>query len=767
MNGMHVLSTTWGGAGFVVYPAATQDVHPALLAAFREYDPDAVLVPPGSWPMSQADRTAIMAAQIAISAQCSNFRSPIANEQSVASPSPSDLWEILFEHGKPGSGRPTALDDAMNPRPPGITIGVNPAVVSSIGLAAASRWGLPEPPTPGSRDVDPAILRRAVRRLASSTFDPTNLTGITNRDNFEGTYATDLALTLCGLEGAQGWGPGRADAVVVWGDEPDDFALAMAWDRTYGMGVWLPDEWWTDNTIRSDILRGIDTLAADAYPRFRRVLFTSTSLNREELTARVEECRNSLQESLKQDVVPPPDQSVVLPAESLPFSRYFKTHYVLAENLAHEWSTTVYEDSGTIAFAMLPRVPLIGVRGLEPLEKSASWFVDVTVRDHDIPVTTAIPEPNLLANGEDSQPTRVRASRNGISYGAYRSDVIPVGATVSQSLTRPLLRYPSLLEWASARAQTNGLTVKPSVAGTQATVIAKMMGGRQALTELIASDLLPALKAFQAKGATRDAYPDQAGCVLDSAREEGYLHFEGLCLRTRNSSSESQQAGPAQQSVPPNASSRDQIDRLLRWGVLRRGLILRCPFCNHLAFTNIEDLGNTIRCPRCTDDYPLERERWRSPVSEPRWFYDLHPTARALLKGNGDVPLLLSAHLRTSSRRAFTDAPEFELQRADGSSEVETDLLALVDRQLVIAEAKSNGTFGSDRNAAATKRVRAARLFQADQIILATTTDVWEAQSISAMRSAIADESWPARPPTLRIVTRLGGSEVIDALEQT
>ena len=96
----------------------------------------------------------------------------------------------------------------------------------------------------------------------------------------------------------------------------------------------------------------------------------------------------------------------------------------------------------------------------------------------------------------------------------------------------------------------------------------------------------------------------------------------------------------------------------------------------------------------------LQRELWNhQPIEEPTWFYDLHPTARALLRDNGDVPLLLSHHLRSGSERSFADAPEFELFNADGNREAETDLLALVDRQLIIAEAKSNNTLAPRSNA--------------------------------------------------------------------
>ncbi len=44
-KGIHAITTMWGGAGWLVVPVASADVHPALLAALREYDPDQVAIP--------------------------------------------------------------------------------------------------------------------------------------------------------------------------------------------------------------------------------------------------------------------------------------------------------------------------------------------------------------------------------------------------------------------------------------------------------------------------------------------------------------------------------------------------------------------------------------------------------------------------------------------------------------------------------------------------------------------------------------------------
>ena len=122
------------------------------------------------------------------------------------------------------------------------------------------------------------------------------------------------------------------------------------------------------------------------------------------------------------------------------------------------------------------------------------------------------------------------------------------------------------------------------------------------------------------------AFPNREGCVV---RDESYLHFGGMCFIA---------------GIDADSAARDTID----------GLLVICLACTHAAFIPIEDVATTIRCPRCLHHSDLTRERWKLPIEEPQWYYDLHPIARSLLKDNGHVPLLLSQHLRSKSDQSFT-----------------------------------------------------------------------------------------------------------------
>ncbi|MBB3750812.1 hypothetical protein FHT44_003307 [Mycolicibacterium sp. BK634] len=692
----------------------------------------------------------ILAAQKSLSQACTNYRSAIADGASVASPDSGDLWATYFSEG--GSGPLTEINE-ISPADQEVEnlLSANPALGGALGVHASVKWGLRAPPETGSAEIDPQLRNRAISCIFAygrpSLFD---LEGVTIGQGLNGGPASSLDRTLFGLNGVTEVGRKLPPALIVWGDDPADFALAMAWDRTYGLGVWVPDEWWKDADTNGRLVAGIDDLASSAVGRHSRELcFTSTSLTQDELIERVEGSRLGTERRLGEALIPPSSEVVRSPASAVEFPRYYKNHFTLRGKADNQWSTAVHEAGGAVEFAVLPPLPQIAVQGLETIEQKAKWQVDVQLVGHEIPCTTAVPDSRLLAEGENVYSTRVRSGRSGISFESHNSFFTPANPSLEQMLRRPRLRFPDLLEWANARASVHDMSVQLSPAGAHAQVLANMLGGRTQLSELISGPLAAALFAFNRKGSTSAAFPDGSGCVV---RNEGFLHFAGMCSIA---------------GIDPDEATRDTIDRLLTSGLLRRGLLVICPACTHAAFTPIESVAATVRCPRCLADNPLTRTMWKLPIEEPQWFYDLHLIARQLLSENGHVPLQLSEYLRLKSDRTYSDAPEFELV-ANGEPTVETDLLALADRQLIVSEVKSSDTFGKERAEGARKRVLAARVLMADEIVLATTQAAWEPATIAAVKSAIGTEDWQSgNVPRLRLITGLGTAQVIDTVEQT
>lgn len=154
--------------------------------------------------------------------------------------------------------------------------------------------------------------------------------------------------------------------------------------------------------------------------------------------------------------------------------------------------------------------------------------------------------------------------------------------------------------------------------------------------------------------------------------------------------------------------------------------MLGCTECGRPSFLDADRVGQHYECPQCATTNVLVSARWRLG-SEPRWYYDLHATFRELLATNGDVPLLAAARLQATSR-TYSDSPELEFFELDSRRPIaEVDLIASVNHDVVIVEAKANGEFSSRTRAAQTRKlVRIAEALRADRLVLATSRDRWK-----------------------------------------
>ena len=252
--GIHAATTMWGGAGFVVVPVPAGDLHPAIIAAVRAYDPDSF--PEGNSFVTRDEYPQLYAGQDALSAACSNYRGPIADDADTAAPGRGRLWASTFSTSGPGALTP--INDVLPPIEGAETVGANPALGGALGVHAAMRWGLSDVPSAEPADIDVQLRKRAVFELLSgrdSMFG--SLEGITTRDRAIGEFPTDFARTLFGLDSVYEIGPGeQPPALFVWGDDQADFALAMIWDRIYGNGIWVPDEWWLEPDTKNLVISG-------------------------------------------------------------------------------------------------------------------------------------------------------------------------------------------------------------------------------------------------------------------------------------------------------------------------------------------------------------------------------------------------------------------------------------------------------------------------------------------------------------------------------
>ncbi|MFI7027661.1 hypothetical protein ACIBK1_03015 [Microbispora rosea] len=539
------------------------------------------------------------------------------------------------------------------------------------------------------------------------------------------------------------------------GDAADDFALAYAYQRLYGSGIWLPTTWLPKNTADSLVHLAIRMAISDRVLKGESVTVTTTSVDDFALDTSVADLRQpdvwlegeeertvrQYEEQVTRGVVEWPVDSV----QFLAVADQFNQDYAIP---------IARSDTDDIEMVVPCPPPVINHRALVACT-TLHWQVDIELIEAIMPRGRGLDGHVLLPEGEDPYLTWIRSGRDGITYESERYNFIAAGTPPVSRLARPRFRVPGLATWADLRARQDGRRMAFSAAGRRVEVMRHLWQNRNALAAQFAGPMLPVLRTYRPTSKKADLnFEETDGVILPTGAGEnlweGYLTFSGIL---RYGKAEDKQV----------TAFRSQVDEMLALGILRRGLIIGCAQCGKPAFVPIDDLGQVNRCPRCSAPSNLSQPRWKKPETEPYWYYDLHPTVREHLSQDGDIPLLLSHYLRTRSR-SYTDVAELELIGPDAVPLAEADLLAVSDGQLVTAEAKRPGSLGDGRRLLQTvaKRALLAEQLNADQILIATAASAWEQASIDALCKEVRNRPWSIPAPRVRLVCGLGTEEVID-----
>lgn len=758
---LHGATMSWGGAGFVVVPHEDGVVHPAVLRAVGVYDPDCVMVhvpsladveavSPGETEIIGGDGVPLGAEERARAiagaggASAPDVWAEAARKAVVSACSPYRRWdaaagvwdadELWWTEGGVDRGRllaATRLGVSFDG-----ALAAAPGLAGDVGVAAAARAGLVARPSAGGsgdgldEDVEAAA---AAWLLGGGGLPPAAVAAVPAWRGPETAFERGSA----GLAKVSAVGR-RPPVFLAAGDTAADFALALLWDRVFGRGVWLPRAWWPTGAGRlGATTRAVLGVAAERGTEFR---LGSASASEDELRV-LGICLRSPDHVMSFDGERrPARERKVLVGGAWP--RGGMGHLAVQGQFDQSVAIPVRRDGDGGGFEMAAPAPppLVTAPALAGVHDLV-WEVDLQPDAPVMPTGRGI-DGHALVMGEQSWPTWVRSGRDGVSYNAQRYDLVLSGSSAEARLARPRLRHLDLLGWANALGRPDGQSYRLSDAGLRVGILARMAGGRAPLVDMLGGRLRPALRAFNTRHkATSVEYPGKEGVVLPDG---GYLNLGGIASL----------AGVAADKA------RGLADPAVAAGILRRGLILGCGSCQRPSFVPVGRLGQRNECPRCGQANDLVQERWRDPVDEPVWFYDLHPAARELFAAHGDVPLLLSAHLRKSSRR-YADIAEIELVGPSGP-EAESDLLSHANGRVAVAEAKSNDRLGETKAKevdAARKRAVLAAALRADEVILATTAAQWAPSSVAAMKAALVSASWPrGGPPDLRLVTGLGGA---------
>ncbi|WP_216354302.1 hypothetical protein, partial [Gordonia sp. i37] len=635
-------------------------------------------------------------------------------------------------------------------------IAAHPQFGGRLGLAVADRLGYRSPPAEkvhqlsSNDEINCHSWLLAKSQIAAFSALPSTATDpVCSREpsSTEREYWEATEFQLVRVSDGHDPDPSR---LIVFGDSAEDYCLAMIWNRLYGNATWIATEW-LDSPHRTLILGTLrDDLGLDHPDTSKRWIATSASLRPDDIAT----VRDDLVSSDGRFLYSPTPQvsSAMVAVDGrdvdLQFPHAAKWHLGISDQFTSGSAYPFFiSATGSATMAVPVTTPLVADPHLRDTT-GMSWQVDVLFADEAMPPARPLLQKSLLHPDESPLSTWVRSSRNGISFESSSYGFVHAGALPEDRLARPRLRSLSLFDWAAARSEALDYRIQVSPAGRRARLLSELMESRSRLIDVVCGDLHAMYGYLLPDGAksTPERYGTIEGCLV--GRRVGYLTFRGIL----------------QVTGLDEGVAREQLDELLVRGLVRRGLILRCAVCEDLAFHAVDDLGQSNRCTRCAAHSQLTGQRWRSPKGEPHWYYGLHAVAFDLIADNGDVPLLLSKYLRGRALRPqrYADCDEFEVISEAGSKVAEADLLATIDGNLVVAEAKRTSKLDGSRsalNSTARKRAELARLYECDELALATTEHSWTSASVKAVVHALRHATWTRYPaPRLRLITNLSAA---------
>lgn len=755
-DAMRQVTACWGGVGFVLVPHHDGEISPAVALAVQRYDPDFVVAARQVWRLREALRPGVIRASYHGEVTDELRERLVTDDFADLSGDVERAREWLAQHCSPyvriddgerdesdtvlpldGSTQLLLLDSI------GVTIGPCRAVPrnwgGSVATAAAGVMGVLDEPAPDatSAEDDAAVLGHLLGvnhgALPNSTVhSPTGPSlSVVAED-----VPTALKFSAHGLDLT---GSGRSSRSTTWvvGGSSDDFALAMIHDRTHGQGIWIDPAWGEDTSDGElgEVVRAAADRAMKDRNRGKKLVLTSASLNAAEIRQWQKVRGVEAADGVGGTVV------VAEPAQRDDPLREPLCQYILQGQHDRRHTLPVVDGAdGNVRLASPPPLPTVEPGHLIDTAR-VPVQVDLVFPGAQMPIGRGF-DAHVLADGgeEERWVTWIRPARAGVSYQSQRWDLVLSGATSYGRLAAPKLRFIGLKPWIEAMAHQSGFTLQTSDPGRRADVLAQLWGGREAMAQAVASPLRAALKGFTPPRQEQDSYLKGGAVRLTSDR--GVLTFDGIMSCWPE--------GTTPQEV------REVTDDLLERGIVRRGLVMRCPACARLDFFSVDQLAQRVPCALCGAKIAFVQENWKFPVSEPQWFYDAHPAVRQLVASHSDLPLILGHYLGRSARHAW-HVGEFEL--VEGRKSIaETDLVALVDGQLIVAEVKSNNDLaaGASLAAAVKKRITVAQVIRADQIVLATSKSTpWSTATVAALKEGIGEASWFGRPPTVRLISDL------------
>jgi DNA-directed RNA polymerase subunit RPC12/RpoP len=547
----------------------------------------------------------------------------------------------------------------------------------------------------------------------------------------------------------------RTRGAVVVGDTAEDFALARAYDLFFGTGLWLPPSMFSD---QETFVAATLPMVLDRHHQFadpsRSPGYVSASLSDEELG----EYLQQLDDGLPKIQMSPPRQTHGIARTQFPDDTASHTFRAFDENADAPSSVAVERDEdGTLTMATRFAMPSPSRNGF--FNGRPAWIADFRFEDGVMPVGRSVGPEHLVVQTPGRLPDSiVRSSQHGLAVEAASFGLVQAGAVTSGTVAHPRLANLGMLSWVRAMAARHGYEARYSTPGTNAELVARRLGSREALTDLVTGPMHPVLKLFAVIDESDNQRKKRYRAMPSEERARQPRWVGADCFATFHDMF-------LAHGATTDDPVQDLVDTLIRADLIRRGAILKCQECARWSFVQDEQLGRTYECPRCSARNLLTSPRWEQG-REPKRYYDLHSALRQLLSENGDIPLFAAARLRARSRHAvYADVGEIEFWKGD-SQVAEIDLVSHANGQILVTEAKTSAGFDGNQKQkrdTARKIAEVARILRADAVVLATDKATWHESDIGLLNEALNGSFATLPVPAVQIADSLQPATAISA----
>lgn len=334
-------------------------------------------------------------------------------------------------------------------------------------------------------------------------------------------------------------------------------------------------------------------------------------------------------------------------------------------------------------------------------DTTKGWVTDAVIEGVVLPRRNSMVDL-LLPNGHDFLDARI--SKNGLAYYSIGSLVLG-GDDLDAKIVKPLVSLPDQKDVFRQLFADHGLELRTSSAGNYLSTMSELFGGLTRMIDALNDATHSAvLSKFIDTSPAKKGVSDNGWISKDKRR---YLDSRSISTVVSGD----------------DVAARNSIKWLLTSGLVRRGLVEKCPYCLAMEWYSNESVGQTYRCIRCGETTLI------SANSE--WFFGLHEGVREALAHNQDVTVRTLSVIAGPNVDSFMWLPASDVHAIDSDGDpdkplAEVDFVALKDGELVIGECKSNGILLKKDEAQMERIANLAERVRADRLIFATTAHEWK-----------------------------------------